>query len=138
MYAGGKGVRQDYAEVAKWHHKAADQGYAAAQSSLGYMYDKGQGVRQDYAEAVKWYRKAADQGYAVAQFNLGHMYAEGQGLPQDYVQAHMWLNLAVSKFPASEVVPRERALRAREYVAGEMTPAQVAEAQRLAREWKPK
>ena len=58
----GQGVPQDYAEAVKWYRKAADQGYAAAQTNLGLMYAHGQGVPQDYVEAVKWYRKAADQG----------------------------------------------------------------------------
>jgi len=66
-YDTGEGVRQDYAEAAKWYRKAAEQGYAEAQFNLGTMYDEGRGVRQDYAEAAKWYRKAKDQGVAGAQ-----------------------------------------------------------------------
>ena len=52
---------------------AADQGTAAAQFNLGFMFERGQGVTQNHAEAVKWYRLAADQGYANAQHNLGFM-----------------------------------------------------------------
>jgi len=66
-YDTGKGVRQDYAEAAKWYRKAAEQGYAEAQFNLGTMYDEGRGVQQDYAEAAKWYRKAKDQGVAGAK-----------------------------------------------------------------------
>ena len=54
--------RGDYAEAVKWYRKAAEQGHARAQYSLGFMYYNGRGVPQDYAEAMKWYRKAADQG----------------------------------------------------------------------------
>ena len=93
---------------------------------------------QDYAAAVSWYRKAADQGNAKAQFNLGLMYGNGQGVPQNYVQGHMWFNLAAARFPASETENRNKAVSARANVASKMTPAQVAEAQKLAREWKPK
>jgi TPR repeat protein len=132
MYAEGKGVPQDYAEALRWYRKAADQGDAGAQSNLGVMYAKGQGVPQDSAEAARWYRKAADQGEAVGQFNLGGMYAEGQGVPQEYVTAHMWLNLAAAKDGEDD------AAKARDTIAKEMTREQLAEAQRLAREWKPK
>jgi TPR repeat protein len=52
--------RGDYAEAVKWFQKAANQGNAIGQSSLGVMYQHGKGVPQDYAEAAKWYRKAAD------------------------------------------------------------------------------
>ncbi len=110
--------------------------YAEAQSNLGVMYTDGQGVPQDYAQAVSWYRKAADQGYAIAQFNLGNMYALGQGVPQDYIQAHMWWNLAASRY--TDPTKRASAVKNRDLVAAKMTPAQIAEAQRLASAWKPK
>ncbi len=109
----------------------AEQGYAQAQSNLGFMYDKRQGVPQDYAEAVGWYRKAAAQGYAKAQYNLGLMYENGEGVPQDYAQAHMWFNLAAAQGD-------EEAKNFRDDLAKRMTSEQIAEAQRLAREWKPK
>ena len=51
----------------------ADQGLAAAQTTLGFMYSHGDDVPENNAEAVKWYRKAADQGDADAQSNLGIM-----------------------------------------------------------------
>jgi TPR repeat protein len=79
---------------------------------------------------VKWYRLAAEQGDAFAQMMLGIMYYKGKGVPQDYILSHMWLNLATSQ-------GREEAKQSREKVAKSMTPAQIAEAQRLAREWKP-
>jgi hypothetical protein len=108
----------------------AEQGDARAQFNLGLMYDTGEGVPQDDAEAVRWYRLAADQGDATAQYNLGLMYANGQGVPQDYVAAHMWLNLAAAQGNAN-------ASESRDIVANRMTPEQIAEAQRLAREWTP-
>jgi len=113
----------------------AEQGDAQAQNSLGVRYNNGEGVPQDYAEAIKWYRLAAEQGYAHAQYNLGIMYYDGEGVPQDYLQAHMWVNLAASK---SQGEKNEKYAKARKLIAEEMTSAQIAEAQRLAREWKPK
>ena len=67
---------------------------------------------------------------------LGAMYADGQGVPQDYVQAHMWLNLSASR--ATDVLdPRLSEPSSAINLAAKMTPDQIAEAQRLAREWKP-
>ena len=136
MYNKGQSVPQDYAEAVKWYRRAAKQGNGGGQANLGYMYDVGLAVPQDYAWAAKWYRRAANQGNAVGQTNLGVMYSKGRGVPQDYVQAHMWHNLAVSNLAAG--VDRDKAVKYRDIVAAKMTPAQIAEAQRLAREWKPK
>jgi TPR repeat protein len=106
----------------------AEQGDAKAQFDLGFMYDLGLIVPQDYQEAVKWYRKAAEQGYTEAHFSLSYIYFQGRGVLKDYVQAHMWLNLAAAK-------GLENAAQRRDLVASQMTPEQIAEAQRLAKEW---
>jgi TPR repeat protein len=133
MYDQGLGVPQNYAQAVVWYRKAADQGDAAAQNNLGRMYDGGHGVPQDYAQAVVWLRKAAEQGNALGQVNLGTMYDHGHGVPQDYAQAHMWYNLAASS--AEDDAARNEAAKVRDLVATKMTPAQIAEAQRMAREW---
>ena len=130
MYHKGEGVPQSYPHAVSWYRYAAWQGDASAQLELGLMCYNGQGTLQNYAEALTWFRKAADQGSARAQFNLGAMYANGQGVPQDYILAHMWLSLAAAK-------NETRAVDLRDIVAAKMTAAQVAEAQKLAREWKP-
>jgi hypothetical protein len=72
----------------------------------------------------------AGQGDAKAQGDLGIAYVKGEGVPQDYVLAHMWFNLAAAQ-------GNEDARQNRDSVAKVMTPDQVAEAQRLARQWKP-
>ncbi len=131
MYYKGLGVPQDHAEAMKWYSKAAEQGNAKAQSYLGLMYYNGWGVPQDFAKAVKWFRKAAEQGDTGGQYNLGGMYYNGHGVPQDYVQAHMWYNLVASQ-------DGKAAAKLRDMVAERMTPAQISEAQKLAREWRPK
>ena len=96
------------------------------------MYDRGQAVQQDHVEACKWFRKAADQGHPSAQFNLGNAYAEGMGVPQDYIEAHKWYNLAASQ---ASVFEYTRRAEARDAVAKLLSPAQLSEAQRRAREW---
>ena len=128
--------RGDYATAVREWRPLAEQGVADAQYNLGVMYGEGLGVPQDYAKAVGWWRKAAEQGHATAQYNLGVAYHNGEGVPQNYAQAHMWHNLAASRFPPGE--DRDKVVKNRDHVAKKMTPAQISEAQKLAREWKPK
>ncbi len=143
--------RGAYATALREWHPLAMQGNAKAQYSLGVMYERGHGVPQEYARAVKWYRKAAEQGVARAQDNLGFMYRKGFGVPQDdaeavkwyrkaaeqgHAKAHMWYNLAASRSPPGE--DRDRAVKNRDIVAKNMTPAKISVAQKLAREWRPK
>ena len=131
MYSEGLGGVQDYKEAVKWYRLAAEQGDAKAQHQLGVVYHFGRGVPQDYKEAVKWSKIAAEQGLAEAQYNLGLMYYHGEGIPQDYVLAYMWWNLAGSQGQKSA---REN----RDILEEEMTQEQVAKAQEMARNWKPK
>ena len=131
-YHTGEGVPQDDAEAARWYRLAADQGDAVAQQSLGCVYREGKGVPQDDAESVRWFRLAAEQGRADAQHDLACSYRDGNGVPQDYVQAHMWYSLSASQ--SSEAEWGNRA-KNRDLTAQRMTPDQLAEAQRLAREW---
>lgn len=136
MYGWGNGVPRNYPEAVQWFRLAAEQGHATAQYNLGVMYDQGKGVPENRAEAVKWYRLAAEQGDAAAQYGLGLMYELGQGVPQNYVYAHMWLNIGAAR--NEDATQRKMSAEARDRVARLMTPAQIAEAQRLASESKPK
>ena len=124
--------RGDNATALREFRPLAEQGAAKAQYNLGLMYEEGQGVSQDYAEAVRWFRKAAEQGHDEAQFSLGVMYLNGLGVPQDHVLAHMWFNLSAAR--GNELAGSVRKVIGKT----SMTPAQIAEAQRLAREWKPR
>ncbi len=138
-YRGSKDVARNEAEAAKWFRLAAERRDAVAQFNLGVMYSEGQGVPQDHAKAVHYYRLAAEQGNPQAQYNLGLSYADGDdGGKRDLVAAHMWFNLAAARFAASDARGRNLAISSREAVALQMTPAQLGQAQRLAREWKRK
>jgi tetratricopeptide (TPR) repeat protein len=124
-------VRDNYNEALRWFLKAAYANDPEAQASAGSFYQRGLGVTEDYETAMHWYRLAAEQGNVDAQLELGFMYFRGQGVPTDYVQAHMWFNLA-------DAGGGTRAGDARAEVEAKMTLPQINEAQRLAREWKPK
>ena len=80
---------------------------------------------------IKVLQLIAAQGDADAQFNLVVMYHTGQGVPQDYTQAHKLYNLAAAQGHANGA-------KNRDLVAKQMTPQQIAQAQELARNWKPK
>jgi TPR repeat protein len=90
------------------------------------IYHEGKGVGQNYITAMKWYTLAAEQGDAAAQYNLGAMYHKGQGAIQDNVYSHMWSNIAA-------ISGVKDAIKNRNIVAKQMTSAQLAEAQKLAR-----
>ena len=110
----------------------AELGDAKAQLTVGLLDFGGHGTRRNVAEAGHGGRKAAEQGYDAAQFNLGMVYFNGKmGLPQDYIRAHMWANLAAAQ-------GNTNAAGFRDMVAEHLTPAQIAEAQKMAREWAPK
>ena len=118
--------RGDYATALRLLRPLAETGNPDAQINLGNMYFDGNGVVQDYAESVRWYLLAADQGNADAQIALGFLYKYGEAVRfVDYVQAYKWFDLAGS-------------LSDRDLVATKMTSAQIAEGQKLAREWKPR
>ena len=114
--------------------KGAERGQPLAQFNLGLMYYKGRVAAQDYTEAVKWWRLAAGQGFAEALNNLGMMYGNGDGVAEDYVEAHKWFDLAASRHPRGQ--KRRKSVRDRDFLARKMTSAQIAEAERLTREWR--
>jgi hypothetical protein len=72
-------VKKDLATAVEWFTKAAEQGYAPAQNSLGFCYEYGDGVEKDLKKAVEWYTKAAEQGDARAQNNLALCLKELEG-----------------------------------------------------------
>src|SRR5205085_1819073 len=112
----------------------AERGNARFQAELGYMYERGRGVPQDYQLAALWYGHAASQGNVRAQHLLGLLYDKGQGVAQDYVEAHKWLNIAAAHASNND---RDYYVRIRNAVASKLTRAQIYEAQRRAREWRP-
>jgi len=111
---------------------SAEQGQAEAQFVLGSMYAAGTIVDRNHIEAVQWLRLSAEQGYAQSFFPLLNAYLEGNGVPQDYVSAHLWFNIAAARLTGDD---RAVAVEQRDLVQGLVNSNQVAEAQRLAREW---
>ncbi|MCH8040153.1 MAG: sel1 repeat family protein [Nitrospinae bacterium] len=85
--------------------------------------------RGDYDTALREFLPLAEQGHAQAQVNLGIIYSQGRGVPKDYVTAYRWYTLGAGQGdPLAE--------KFKDHLEKSMTPNQLAEAQRLAREWK--
>jgi len=122
MYSNGNGVLENDKAAVEWLTLAAEQGYAESQHNLGAMYEYGSGIAKDYKAAVKWYTKAAKQGNAEAQFYLGRAYEFGDGVLMNKWRAYMWYNLSTS-------IGYVLALNAKDYLATQITPADISKAQ---------
>ena len=129
LFVTGRGVPKDQAEAAKWFRKAAEARHATAQSNLGVLYASGGVLEKNMDEALKWWRKAAEQGQPSAQFNLAQALLEGQSVPKDLVEAYKWFHLA------GENGDRD-ARRLRDNLGVELSPTEVADALKRARDFK--
>lgn len=163
----GEGVARNYKEAVHWYRKAAEQGYAGAQNNLGVMYEIGLGVPKDEHEALNWYHRAAEQGNGYAQHSLGSMYRDGRGGSRNLVYAVEWMRKAVEQghkgafkdmgelywkglgvaqnnmlaymwWKLADGYGDEESERLYKMAAGEMTPEEILEAEKMVREWRPK
>jgi uncharacterized protein len=127
----------EHAEAERQWGPLADQGDPNALLCLIAMYNRGEGIgsRDSLYAPEKWTLRWSAVNSADAQHRLGVLFLKGEGVPQDFVEAHRWFNLAAANEPPGD--DRDRFSKSREAVAGKMTPAQIAEAQKLAREWRP-
>ena len=127
-YHEGHGVPRDYAKGLPYLEASANQGSSLGQFALGQAIYSGQGAPINYKKAAAWVKKSADQGYSSAQLYLGLLYASGVGVEIDPVEAHKWINLASAQNePGADT--------ARTELESHMTQKQIAQAQKLAREW---
>jgi uncharacterized protein len=88
-------------------------------------------TKGDHVTAVWLWLQMANAGNVRAQIMLGTVYFIGaQGVPQNYVRAYMWFKLSAAQGD-------ELGKKSRDLVARRMTPAQIVEAEKLVREWRP-
>ncbi len=137
LYGNGLGVSRNYVQAAKWYRKSAIQGDSDAQFNLGYLYAGGLGVSEDNAQAVKWFRKSANQNNIQAQSNLGLLYGLGKGVSRNYIKSYAWFTIAIQSGKNNQDKTIKKISNSREFIAKYMTPAQISEAKRIAREWNP-
>lgn len=115
--------------------ESAKKGDAEAQFELAKNYETGRiGLPKDLQQAQHWYHAAADQGDPYALASLGILYNFGKGVRQDYVQAFMYYELAVERAAGGN---RDSIVELRDDLAKDMNATQLAEARRMAKNWKP-
>lgn len=130
------GVKGDPAVARTWYRKAAEQGHQEAILHLGQLVMSGQGGAADPAEGAAWFRKGADLGSAECQWSLGQCFLQGKGVAQDSLQAYALWDAAVDGVdnPEQKKGMGER----RDTIGKNLSPGQMADASRLAAEWKSK
>jgi uncharacterized protein len=129
--------RKDMVTAARLWKIWADKGNAEARTLLGAMYWSGDGVPRDHTEAARLYLLAANQGYARAQNNIGFMLGFEGPPPHDDVEAYKWLTLAIGRYTAKNQDRLDQARKDKATLAARMTPAQITEAERRVKVWKP-
>ena len=132
MYHEGEGVTRDHAQAAYWYTRAAQRGHTEAQYWLCIMHREAIGVSRDYAEAFYWCRRASEEGHPQALFAVGQFYFDGlgNGFTRDHMRAYVWFSRAARQ--GDEGAPKML-----ETLERDMTPLQLDEARRQARQWAP-
>jgi TPR repeat protein len=114
--------------------KLAGIGHPVAEWLMGNVYFFGQGVPLDYRTSLMWFEKAADQGCFAAFAPTAQMYERGDGTAIDLGKAYMWYNIAIAQLPQGK--QRREMGELRDKVAAQMTPAQIAAAQKRSLQFK--
>lgn len=138
MYRTGLLGFPDYELGARWFRAASDRGDPEADYNLGMMYFQGETIppgadssRQTLLDAaVVHFSRSAAQGHSGSQLYMGHLTAEGIGVERDLLEAYKWYQLAAWQ-------RNSLAVAAREQLASRMTPAEIADAKLMARDWQP-
>lgn len=148
----------DLVEAARWYRRAAEQGDPSAQFVLGVRYASGEGVPLDYGEAYMWLNLAAGQlpdadllAAALADSDVSsdlawsRMVTTVSRIVTPGIDLLLWANFFYANYLCNQpcvqasygnVFPtRDMAEAMRDAIAEQMTPAEISEAQRRAREW---
>ena len=136
--AAGAYERKDMATAVRIWKVWADKGNDEARTLLGAMYWSGEGVPRNHKEAARLYLLAANQGYARAQNDIGFMLGFGEGIPpQDDIEAYKWLSLAIAGYTSKNQDRLVQAGKDLAALAKRMNPAQITEAERRVRSFRP-
>jgi uncharacterized protein len=132
MYRDGLGTRADGQVAVYWFERAAEKDTPHAINALGELYLGHPDVPQDLARARSWFLRGARVGNSASMYNIGVLYARGQGLVQDDIEAFKWFELAADTGLGEE---RDKALRARTWLAERLTPVEVSWAEGRVKDW---
>jgi len=133
-------------EALKWLHKAAYLGSVQAMEQIANACAHGSGVKEDHVEAARWYVMAAEHGSASAATQLAMLNGAAFGQHGDPVKGHMWADISKVRLEAKSQQAHGQLADAltkmnasleelTESMAGDATPAQLAEAQKAADAW---
>jgi TPR repeat protein len=129
IYSFGVHVPVNLAIAKDWARKVESHNDRAALVQLAKMYRFGPDTIRNMHEAIRLFERAAVMGDRAALYDLGTIYMNGEGVAPDKSQAYAWFVLAASRDDQAAAFSRDR-------VAEDMTPAQIAAAERMAREWR--
>jgi TPR repeat protein len=119
--------------------QAAEAGDTRAQCNLSILYDNGLDdngyvVEANRPRAVRWLLASAEQGLPRAQVKLAEVYADGPDISGSHATACGWFLLAAMGLRGIHL---RNAQSGYERIASHLTPAQIAQARRFARDWSP-
>jgi TPR repeat protein len=129
--------RENYEEAARWYRRGAELGYQNSQVNYAWMLLQGRGVARDDSEAFRWFLAAANSGHPYSYLATAEMYAVGKGTERDPIEALAQVEIALKVLQSSETQNLETARALRNQLAAELTPPQIEEALRRAREKRP-
>lgn len=144
LYGFGVHLPKDVAKAKELLRYALDRGEAEAgfylwTLSLAQRRPSNSPNKPQATDDIAACHKAAELGDPGCQYVVAIAQGVGVGLPQDDVAAYMWLNLAAANADAdADSWVGESAPKTRDRIRSLMNPTEIAEAQRLTREWKPK
>lgn len=126
----GRGIEADTTAAVEQLKASVEQDHVAAMNVLAQIYVGGELGEPDVDAGIKLFQKTASFGNPVGLYAIGQAYVLGLGIDKDLVRAHAYFNLAATR-------QHPEALQARQMLDQQLEPAQVLEAQRIARGWRP-
>jgi len=98
---------------------------------------EGDGVPQNDAQVICWWSRVAERGYQDAMYGLGCVYADNESVHKDYIKAYMWFNITneCKHTVGGRVLFNPSSDEQMGWLEPSITPEEISEAERLAREW---
>lgn len=122
------GQPNDLANAVHFLKMNSKNGYSESQYYLARLYLNGQGVPQDFTKGIELLNLSAKSRNSSAHNALAALYLTGTHFLQDDVLAHVHFNIAAS-------LGDKEAIQFRDKLNAQLSKEQIAEAQKLAREW---
>ena len=128
----GRCVPHSTSQALTWYGVAAANDNTEAPNAIGEIYLGGADIAPDLPRAFFWFKRGVKLYDPMAYYHLGEMYAAGKGAPRDLIEAYKWFDLAAGLF----AFQLNRGTEARDKIREKLMPAQVAEGQKRASEYR--